>query len=122
MATFNVALATREAVTKALEEARNAKVIGKSQEARLRVSASEADAAALHSLSKADLCELFIVAEVEIAADAAVEDGAPSVTVEKTLLPRCPRCWNHRELGGSKLHEDVCARCGDVLDAMGYTA
>ena len=122
MATFNVALATREAVTKALEEARNAKVIGKSQEARLRVSASEADASALHSLSKADLCELFIVAEVEIDADAAVEDGAPSVTVEKTLLPRCPRCWNHRELGGSKLHEDVCARCGDVLDAMGYTA
>ena len=37
------------------------------------------------------------------------------------MLPRCPRCWNHRELGGNAAHPSVCERCGDALDAIGFT-
>ena len=121
LARFGVLLSTREAVTKALEEARNAKVIGKSQEASLRISACAADAEVLGSFDTADLKELFIVAEVAIE-QADVEQGAPSVSVVKTDLPRCPRCWNHLELGGNAAHPDVCERCGDVLDAIGFVA
>ena len=99
--------------------ARNAKVIGKSQEASLRISACAADAEVLGSFDTADLKELFIVAEVAIE-QADVEQGAPSVSVVKTDLPRCPRCWNHLELGGNAAHPDVCERCGDVLDAIGF--
>ena len=117
---FSVALAAREAVTKALEEARNEKVIGKSQEASLRIAACEGDASVLSSFSREDLCELFIVAEVAIEVDSSCEQGAPRVSVDKTALPRCPRCWNHRELGGNAQHADVCERCGDVLDAIGF--
>ena len=63
MARFSALLATREAVTKALEEARNAKTIGKGQEAALVIEASAADAEVLSTFSAADLTELFIVAE-----------------------------------------------------------
>ena len=31
---------------------------------------------------------------------------------------QCPRCWNHRELGGNANHAEVCKRCGDVLDQL----
>ena len=33
---------------------------------------------------------------------------------------KCPRCWNYRELGVNPNHPHVCARCGDVLDEIGY--
>ena len=119
MKRFEVLLTTRDAVTKALEDARNAKVFGKSQEAALTIVASESDAAVLASFDEADLKELFIVASVAVeAGDAA--DGEPSVSVKKTELPRCPRCWNYLELGGNAAHPDVCKRCGDALDAIGF--
>ena len=122
MARFSALLATREAVTKALEEARNAKTIGKGQEAALVIEASAADAEVLSTFSAADLTELFIVAEVAIRACDDAADGEPRVSVAKTALPRCPRCWNHLELGGNAAHPDVCKRCGDVLDAIGFDA
>ena len=34
---------------------------------------------------------------------------------------KCPRCWNFRALGGNPNHPDVCERCGDALDAIGFS-
>ena len=76
----------------------------------------------LSTFSAADLTELFIVAEVAIRACDDAADGEPRVSVAKTALPRCPRCWNHLELGGNAAYPDVCKRCGDVLDAIGFDA
>ena len=63
--------------------------------------------------------ELFIVAGVAFEATDAEEAAA---AVEPAPGEKCPRCWNIRTLGGNAAHPDVCARCGDALDAIGYAA
>lgn len=114
-ARFDVLLSVRDAVTKALEDARNGKVVNKSQEAELGIEAPAAIADVLDSFDAATLEEFFIVARVTVSA-ADVEDLA--VSVSATSKEKCPRCWNHRVLGGNAAHPDVCERCGDVLDAL----
>ena len=54
------------------------------------------------------------VGEPVVAGD--VEEA--QVEVSATSEPKCPRCWNHRELGGNANHAEVCKRCGDVLDQL----
>lgn len=106
----------RGAVTKALEDARTAKTVNKSQEAALTIAAPEAAFEVLSSADATDLEELFIVASVAVER---AEGEDIVVTVEKTSADKCPRCWNYRELGGNAAHPDVCARCGEVLESMG---
>ena len=113
---FDSLLAARDAVTKALEDARTAKTVNKSQEAALTIAAPEAAFEVLSSADAADLEELFIVASVAVER---AEGEDIVVTVEKTSADKCPRCWNYRELGGNAAHPDVCARCGEVLESMG---
>ena len=60
-----------------------------------------------------------LLADIEFKA-ADVDEMSALVTVSD--LPKCPRCWNHRELGGNESHPDVCKRCGDALDRMGIEA
>ena len=60
--------------------------------------------------------ELFIVASV-----AFEEADELAVSIEPAAGEKCPRCWNYRELGGNANHPDVCERCGDVLDALGFS-
>ncbi len=61
--------------------------------------------------------ELFIVSSVSFV------EGEELARAEVTPTPaeKCPRCWNYRELGGNPNHPSVCERCGDVLDAIGFT-
>ena len=115
MANFACLLEVRDAVTKAIEEARNAKTVGKSQEAVLKITVSQAVADVLGAYDAADLEELFIVSHVDVVAGDAEE---AQVEVSATSEPKCPRCWNHRELGGNANHAEVCKRCGDVLDQL----
>ncbi|MCI8468457.1 MAG: isoleucine--tRNA ligase, partial [Eggerthellaceae bacterium] len=117
VAAFEEMMAVRDVVTKALEDARAAKVIGKSQEAAVTVTAPAAVVATARSFDPSVFEELFIVASV------AFEEGdGDEMTAVVTAAEgdRCPRCWNIRELGGNAAHPDVCERCGDALDAIGY--
>ena len=115
-ADFEVALQAREVVTKALEDARDAGVVKKSQEAAVTVTVPAGLKDALARFDAAVYEELFIVSAV------AFEDGDElSATVSPAPGEKCPRCWNYRELGGNAAHPHVCARCGDVLDAIGFT-
>ena len=107
---YAVVIEARERVTKALEEARNTKVIGKSQEAAIVLTAPSTSMSALHGRGVIVLAELFIVATVEIREG---EDYAVSVSI--AAGEKCPRCWNIRELGSDASHPDVCARCASVL-------
>jgi len=148
LALFEQVLAVREQVTKALEDARNEKLVGKSQEATVTV---KAPATVLNNLAALDsvlLEEAFIVSEVrfeevteaelaELAAaaanknldaetaeesggdDTATKSAIAFVEVGKSELDKCPRCWNYRELGTDATHPDVCARCASVLSARG---
>jgi isoleucyl-tRNA synthetase len=115
---FAVVLGVRDVVTKALEEARGAKVVGKSQEAQVSLTVSPEAAETLSALPAGTLEELLIVAKVELA----VADGlpAPQVEVTKAAGEKCPRCWNIRELGEDPAHPAVCARCAAVLASRGH--
>jgi len=107
---YAVVLEARELVTKALEDARNAKVIGKSQEAAVVLTAPAIALAALHGRGAAALAELFIVASVEVR-----EGSEYSVAVQPAAGGKCPRCWNLRQLGSDASHPEVCERCASVL-------
>lgn len=106
-------MAVRDVVTKALEDARTAKVINKSQEAAIALTAPADVAQLLERYGLPMLEELFIVATVR------VEEGDQlSAAVSVAEGEKCPRCWNIRALGGNPRHPDVCERCGDALDAL----
>ena len=116
LAAFGGALEVRDVVTKALEDARGAKVINKSQEAIVSVTAPQATLDALSAFDASVFEELFIVSGVTFAAGDEL-----ACEVKPAEGDKCPRCWNYRELGGNANHADVCQRCGDALDAIGFT-
>ncbi len=112
---FTFAMEAREVVTKALEDARAEKLVNKSQEASVRITVPGDAFAQLSAFGDAVLEELCIVSGVELVSGDEYACGVDKATGEK-----CPRCWNYRELGGNASHPDVCKRCGDALDAMGF--
>ena len=110
---FAPVMAVRDVVTKALEDARNAKLINKSQEARVVVTADAETLAQLQGFDAAVFEELFIVSAVEF-----VEGDEPACEVLPAEGEKCPRCWNYRELVTDGAHPGVCARCADVLERI----
>ena len=112
---FGLVMGVREVVTKALEDARGRKDVNKSQEASVTVTAPRGVLDVLERYDASVFEELFIVASV------AFEEGDElAASVAKTDAEKCPRCWNYRALGGNPNHPDVCKRCGDALDAVGF--
>ncbi len=118
-ASFDRLLSVRDEVTKALEEARNAGTIGKSQEARVSIEASGAELDALRRFEVL-LPELLIVEGVELAERTGSLDEVPvaAVTVGGAAGEKCPRCWNYRTLGVDAAHPEVCGRCAAVLSEV----
>jgi isoleucyl-tRNA synthetase len=109
-AAYAAVLEARDAVTKALEDARAAGVIGKSQEAAVAVAGPDDVAASLSG--RPALADLFIVSSVE------VRGGSDAIIAEVSRAAgvKCPRCWNIRtDVGVDAGHPDVCGRCGQVL-------
>jgi len=107
---YAVVRAVREDVTKALEDARTAGLVGKSQEAAVAIGASDEAVAVL--AARPALADLFIVAQVSL------RGGAEAVAVEIARAEggKCPRCWNIRtDIGSVPAHPDVCGRCAAVL-------
>jgi isoleucyl-tRNA synthetase len=129
LACFALVLRVREAVTKALEQARAAAVIGKSQEAKVSVALPATDLAVLSALPAGTLEELFIVSELVLLEKDAAEKDAPGedaagdgsfvVVISPAAGEKCPRCWNYRELGADPDHPQLCARCAAVLHELG---
>ncbi len=110
----------RDEVLKALEEARNSKMIGTGLEAQVVLTASEP----LYSLLKryeAQLRYLFIVSAVETRLAAAPDGntGAVKVEVKKADGQKCDRCWNYStHVGEDKSYPTVCERCSAVLKEL----
>ena len=113
---FAVAMSVREIVTKALEEARGEGRINKSQEAAVVVTVPADALQAVSGYDAAVFEELFIVSGVAIREG---DDFACEVIAAEG--EKCPRCWNYRELGKNSSHPDVCERCAQVLDVIGFT-
>jgi isoleucyl-tRNA synthetase len=107
--------AVREEALRSLEEARQAKRIGKALEAKLIVHAP-AELLALLTRDREGLKELFNVSQVELQA-------ADRLQVE--TLPadgqKCGRCWNYRtDIEPYGPWPEVCGRCAEALETMGY--
>ena len=124
-AEWEILLAIRTEVLAKLELLRAAKVIGKSLEAKLRMTVSVNDNPNPHSLLlqyESALPELFNVSEVELQEENAV-GGISGFTIdaEKSEHPKCERCWRYiPEVGADSRFPTVCLRCADALDAIAF--
>ncbi|WP_430482151.1 isoleucine--tRNA ligase [Rossellomorea marisflavi] len=118
---WNAFLDVRDDVLKALEEARNEKVIGKSLTAKVTLYVDEKTETLLSSI-KEDLKQLFIVSAFEIggrtseAPAEALSLGANSIVVEKAEGETCERCWTvSPHVGEDQDHPTLCPRCAAVV-------
>jgi isoleucyl-tRNA synthetase len=107
-------LAVREQVLKELESARNSKLIGKSLEAQVKLSAADPVYSVLNAY-RDQLRYLFIVSAVTLEPKPS-GNGTGSVVVSKADGQRCSRCWNYStHVGEDKDYPTVCERCSAVL-------
>ena len=106
----------RDQVLKALDAAREDKVIGSSLEAAVSLAA----AGELHALLTRNLAELpgwFIVSQVDVKAEAETEELA--VEVERARGDKCERCWKFTlDVGANPEFPTVCAACAAVLEDL----
>jgi len=98
----------RELAMPILEQARQAKQIGKALEAKLAFAGTASALGAAQAESEA-LRELLNVSQLEINL---LEDGPLSVSVSKADGQKCERCWHWETDVGSVLeHPTICGRC-----------
>ena len=104
----------RGTVMKALEDARNAKLIGAGLEARISITGADDTIEFLQSFGD-DLRYVFIVSQVELFKG----EGDLSVSVGRADGIKCERCWNYTtDVGSVSQYPGVCARCASSLDEM----
>ncbi|MGG1574480.1 isoleucine--tRNA ligase [Fictibacillus sp. NRS-1165] len=110
----------RDEVLKALEEARNAKVIGKSLTASITLYPSENVKTWLEGVE--DLNKLFIVSEAVIggtkneAPEGAAQYEHLAVAVKPAEGETCERCWVVTpEVGSDEKHPTLCASCAEIV-------
>lgn len=105
-------LPIRERVLKALDSAREEKVIGSSLEATVHLEAGEEEYLLLQRFRE-DLPMWFITSDVTFALGQTQE---MTVKVERARGDRCERCWRYTtDVGSNSDFPTVCARCAAVL-------
>ncbi|HET6972984.1 MAG TPA: class I tRNA ligase family protein, partial [Pyrinomonadaceae bacterium] len=105
--------AIRDNVLRALEEARIAKQIGSSLEAKVTLRAA-GSALELLQRHQNDLRYLFIVSQVELGNSDASE--GVSITISNADGQKCERCWNYStRVGEWDRYPTVCERCVAAL-------
>ena len=101
----------KDDVFKALEEARNEKVIGSSLEAEVKLNLGEKYKPVREQLEKY-LHQLLIVSKVEFTNDETLPKASTiKVEVLKSNGHKCNRCWNYVD----ELDGDICHRCSEIL-------
>jgi len=108
--------AVREEVLKHLEQARVAKTISASLEARVTLKAS-GDLGKLLQEYAGKLPALFIVSQVVVVTDdASSNSGTVSVEITRADGKKCERCWNYStHVGESAEYPTLCERCVAAL-------
>jgi len=108
----------RDEVLKALEEARNNKLIGGGLEAQVLITATDALYSVLRRYED-QLRYLFIVSAVTLAQGSGNGTGGVHVEVKKADGAKCERCWNYStHVGEDKTYPTVCERCSAVLKEL----
>jgi isoleucyl-tRNA synthetase len=98
----------REQALKALEEARTAKIIGHSLDAKVALKAGKDGYVWLTDYEKS-LAELFIVSQTELLL---VDGDGLTAEVTNAAGEKCRRCWSYHEGVNA---EGLCPRCAKVL-------
>lgn len=114
--------AVRKEVLRALEMARQNKVIGNSLEAKVDLYV-DGEVAELLTPMAGELATIFIVSGVKLNPLAQMPEGAMkaedmdlAVQVSPAPGAKCERCWMyHEEVGHDREHPTLCPRCADVL-------
>lgn len=119
-------LEVRDAVNRALEQARRDDVIGGSLQAELTLYATADLAAQLERLGDELRFVLLTSATQVKAVESAPADAAETevkglwVKVQKASNEKCERCWHHRpEVGSIAEHPTLCQRCVTNVDGEG---
>jgi len=100
---------TREEVTKALEKARQDKVIGHPLDAEVTLKAPPKLYDFLHEFGS-ELREIFIVSQVALERDG--DSSALTVEVGRAAGAKCQRCWVYdTSVGADKEQPEICQRC-----------
>jgi isoleucyl-tRNA synthetase len=110
--------AIREEVMKALEEARNAKQIGKGLEAQVTLTAAD-PAYSVLAKYKDQLRYLLIVSAVTLNQRSENGQGAVKVEVARAPGKKCERCWTYStQVGEDPKYPTVCERCSAILKEL----
>ncbi|MFF5915255.1 isoleucine--tRNA ligase [Staphylococcus pasteuri] len=118
---WNTFMKLRDDVNRALEAARNEKVIGKSLEAKVTIG-SNSDFNASEFLQQFnDLQQLFITSQAEVVDH--VDNGQAyqygDIRIEHAEGEKCERCWNYSDQLGSVGELDhLCPRCQEVVKTL----
>lgn len=120
-------LAVRSVAMKALEEARQAKVIGHPLDAEVIVYA-DGEAYDIVKAMEKELADFLLVSQTHIVSGTAAapenaasnEEGTVKASVAVCTLAKCERCWKRSaDVDADQKHPGVCARCAHVLTEMG---
>ncbi|OYD06689.1 isoleucine--tRNA ligase [Paludifilum halophilum] len=111
----------RDTVLKALEQARNEKVIGNSLGAAVNIFPSEENFQLLNSIDSLE--ELLIVSHVQLyqpgdqPVGETVEGDGIRVQIRPAEGEKCQRCWViSPHVGQNADHPDLCARCTEIVE------
>ncbi len=98
-------------INKALEAARNEKIIGKSLESQVTLNVTDEDKARLEAIEEKEL--MLIVSKLIVNGG----NDKLEVTVDKYSEHRCERCWKYFEQ--EELSDDsICPKCQSVIDTL----
>ena len=120
-------LAVRSVAMKALEEARQAKVIGHPLDAEVTVYA-DGEAYDIVKAMEKELADFLLVSQTHIVSGTAAapenaasnEEGTVKASVAVCTLAKCERCWKRSaDVDADPKHPGVCARCAHVLTEVG---
>jgi isoleucyl-tRNA synthetase len=110
--------AVRDEVLKALEEARNNKLIGTGLEAQVAITAAD-PAYSVLARHRDQLRYLFIVSAVTLTQGSGNGTGGLHIEVKKADGAKCDRCWNYStHVGEDATYPTVCERCSAVLKEL----
>jgi len=120
--TWKTLIAVKGEVAKAIEAARQGKVLGHSLDAAVFISAPDKLQETLKTHCE-DLRALLIVSDVQIVAEQtgrqafqSAEIAGLSVNVARASGEKCHRCWVYSDtVGSSTEHPTLCRRCQDNL-------
>jgi isoleucyl-tRNA synthetase len=115
-------IAIKGEVAKAIETARQNKVVGHSLDAAVLIDAPE-NLRVLLETHREDLRALLIVSDVRIVDEKAIGEAFRSseiaglaVSVGRATGEKCPRCWIYSvTIGSDAEHPTICARCRENL-------